>query len=49
LLKVVIMPQTEVASSDFSPVTAPTFIRAAIRFVASLAALIGVSLLLASL
>jgi hypothetical protein len=33
----------------FPPVPMPTFTRAAIRFVASFAALIGISLLLASL
>jgi hypothetical protein len=49
LLKVFAMRQTEVAAPDFSPVAAPTFTRAAIRFIASLAALISVSLLLASL
>jgi hypothetical protein len=49
ILKVLIMRQTEVSAPDFSPVAAPTFTRAAIRFVTSLAALIGVSLLLASL
>jgi hypothetical protein len=43
------MRQTEIAAFDFPPVAAPTFTRAAIRFVASFAALIGVSLLLASL
>jgi len=48
-LKVFTMRQTEVAAPPFAPVLAPTFMAAAIRFVASLAALIGVSLLLASL
>jgi hypothetical protein len=48
-LKVFLMRQTEIAAFDFPPVAAPTFTRAAIRFVASFAALIGVSLLLASL
>jgi hypothetical protein len=43
------MRQTEVSTADFTPVAAPTFTRAAIRFVVSLAALIGVSLLLAGL
>jgi hypothetical protein len=48
-LKVFLMPQTEVAAPAFSPVPAPTFTAAAIRFAVSLAALIGISLLLASL
>jgi len=48
-LKVFIMHQTEVTAPDFSPLSAPTFTWATIRFVASLAALIGISLLLASL
>ena len=48
-LKVFIMRQTDVAAPDFSPVPAPTLTWAAIRFVISLWALIGVSLLLASL
>jgi len=48
-LKVFIMHQTEVAAPDFSPLAAPTFAEATIRFVASIAALIGISLLLASL
>lgn len=48
-LKVFIMRQTNVAVPDFSPVPAPTFTWAAIRFVVSLGALIGVSLLVASL
>jgi hypothetical protein len=43
------MRQTEVSMADFSPVAAPTFTRAAIRFITSFAALIGVSVLLASL
>jgi len=44
------MRQTEAAAPDFSPVLpAPTFTAAAIRFVLSLGALIGVSLLLAGL
>ncbi len=47
-LKVFTMSQTEVAAPAFSPVPAPTFTSAAIRFVVSLGALIGVSLLLAS-
>lgn len=42
------MPQTEVAVSDFPPVPVPTFTAAAIKFVVSLGALIGLSLLLAS-
>jgi hypothetical protein len=48
LLKVFAMRQTDVAMPDFSPVPPPTFTPAAIRFVVSLAALIGMSLLLAS-
>ncbi|KLK89758.1 hypothetical protein DC522_12900 [Microvirga sp. KLBC 81] len=47
-LKVFPMHQTEVAAPALPPGPAPTFTAAAIRFVASLAALIGVSLLLAS-
>jgi hypothetical protein len=43
------MHQTEVTAPDFSPLSAPTFTGATIRFVASIAALIGISLLLASL
>ena len=43
------MRQTEVAVPDFAPVPAPTFMAAAIRFVVSLGALIGISLLLAGL
>ena len=43
------MRQTTVAAPAFSPVVAPTFTAAAIRFVASLDALIGISLLLAGL
>ncbi|WP_457093558.1 hypothetical protein [Microvirga sp. P5_D2] len=43
------MRQTEVAALDFSPAPAPTFTWAAICFVASLATLIGMSLLLASI
>ena len=42
------MPSTEVAAPVFAPVT-PTFTQAAIRFVVSFAALIGLSLLLAGL
>jgi hypothetical protein len=48
-LKVFIMRQTDVAVPDFLAASTPTFTWAAIRFVVSLAALIGVSLLLASL
>jgi hypothetical protein len=48
LLKVFIMPPTEVAAPVFAPAT-PTFTQAAIRFVVSFAALIGLSLLLAGL
>jgi hypothetical protein len=48
-LKVFIMRQTDVAVPGFFPASAPTFTGAAIRFVVSLAALIGISLLLASL
>jgi hypothetical protein len=43
------MRQTEVAAPAFSPVAAPTFAAAALRFLVSLGALIGLSLLLASL
>jgi hypothetical protein len=46
--KVFIMPPTEVAAPVFAPAT-PTFTQAAIRFVVSFAALIGLSLLLAGL
>jgi hypothetical protein len=42
------MPPTEVAAPVFAPVT-PTFSQAAVRFVVSFAALIGLSLLLAGL
>jgi hypothetical protein len=42
------MRQTDVAAPAFSPVRPPAFTAAAIRFVVSLATLIGVSLLLAS-
>src|SRR3712207_666120 len=48
-LKVFTMRQTEVAAPPFAPVPAPTFTWAAIRFVASLGMLVGISLLLASL
>jgi hypothetical protein len=48
-LKVFTMRQTDVAVPDFTPVPAPTFTSAMIRFVASLGMLIGISLLLASL
>ena len=48
-LKVFIMRQTDVAAPTFSPVPVPTFTAAAIRFVTSLGALIGISLLLAGL
>jgi hypothetical protein len=47
-LKVFIMRQTQVAAPDFAPVPAPTSMWATIRFVASVGALIGVKLLLAS-
>ncbi|MGF9764839.1 hypothetical protein AAII07_58205 [Microvirga sp. 0TCS3.31] len=43
------MRQTEVTAPAFTPVPVPTLTAAALRFVASLAALIGVSLLLAGL
>ena len=46
--KVFIMPPTDVAAPVFAPVT-PTFSQAAVRFVVSFAALIGLSLLLAGL
>ena len=42
------MPPTEVAAPVFASVT-PTFTQAAVRFVVSFAALIGLSLLLAGL
>src|SRR5829696_9036260 len=48
VLKVFIMRPANVAAPAFSPVPAPTFTWAAIRFVVSLGALIGISLLLAS-
>lgn len=48
-LKVFIMRQSQVAVPAISPVAAPTFTAAAIRFVVSFGALIGLSLLLASL
>jgi hypothetical protein len=48
-LKVFTMRQTEVAAPPFAAVPAPTFTWAAIRFVASLGMLVGISLLLASL
>lgn len=48
-LKVFTMRQTEVTAPAFSPVPAPTFTAAALRFIVSLGALIGVSLLLAGL
>jgi hypothetical protein len=48
-LKVFIMSQTEAAAPDFPPVAAPTFTHAAVRFILSFAALIGLSLLLAGL
>jgi hypothetical protein len=47
-LTVLIMRQTQVTAPDFAPVPAPTSVWAAIRFVASVGALIGVSLPLAS-
>ena len=47
--KVFIMPPTEVAAPVFAPTPAPTFTQAAVRFVVSFAALIGLSLLLAGL
>ena len=43
-----IMSQTQAAASDYSPAS-PTFTQAAVRFVVSFAALIGLSLLLAGL
>jgi len=43
------MRKTEVTAPAFSPAAAPKFTAAAIRFVASIAALISVSLLLAGL
>jgi hypothetical protein len=46
--KVLIMPPTEVAAPVFAP-AAPTFTQAAVRFVISFTALIGLSLLLAGL
>jgi len=46
--KVLIMPPTEAAALVFAPAT-PTFTRAAVRFVVSFAALIGLSLLLAGI
>jgi hypothetical protein len=49
LLKVFAMHQPKVAVPDFAPVPVPTFTSAAIRFVVSLGALIGISLLLAGL
>jgi hypothetical protein len=49
LLKVSTMRQTEVTAPAFSPVPAPTFTAAALRFIVSLGVLIGVSLLLAGL
>lgn len=49
LIGVFLMPQTEVAAPAFPPVSVLRFTRAAIRFIASFAALIGISLLLASL
>jgi hypothetical protein len=48
-LKVFTMHQTDVTASALSPVSTPTFMAAAIRFIASFGVLIGVSLLLASL
>jgi hypothetical protein len=48
-LKVFIMRQTQVTAPAISPVLAPMFTAAALRFVVSLAALIGVSLLLAGI
>ncbi|MFC5485553.1 hypothetical protein [Microvirga aerilata] len=43
------MRQTKLAVPDFYQVSAPTFTAAAIKFIASLSALIGISLLLAGL
>ena len=43
------MPPTEVAAPVFAATHAPTFTQAAVRFVVSFAALIGLSLLLAGL
>src|SRR3712207_4811646 len=48
-LKVFIMRQSQLAVPAFSPVAAPTFTAAAIRFLVSLGALIGLNLLLARL
>ncbi|MBQ0821257.1 hypothetical protein KBI52_13710 [Microvirga sp. HBU67558] len=48
-IEVFIMPPTEVAAPVFVPTHAPTFTQAAVRFVVSFAALIGLSLLLAAL
>jgi hypothetical protein len=48
-LKVFTMRQTDVTAPAFAPVPAPTFKGAAVRFVVSLGALIGISLLLAGL
>jgi len=43
------MPPTEAAAPVFAPTPAPTFTQAAVRFVVSFTALIGLSLLLAGL
>jgi hypothetical protein len=43
------MKQTEIAASAFAPFPAAELARASIRFVVSVGALIGISLLLASL
>jgi hypothetical protein len=48
-LKVFIMPQTEVSAPHLPPVAAPRLMQATVRFVVSVAALISISLLLASL
>ncbi|WP_262299925.1 hypothetical protein [Microvirga sesbaniae] len=48
-IEVFIMPPTEIAAPVFAPTHAPTFTQAAVRFVVSFAALIGLSLLLAAL
>jgi hypothetical protein len=48
-LKVFIMRPTDVSAPGFPPAPVPTFTWAAIKFVVSLGALIGISLLLASL
>ena len=49
ILKVFAMSQMEVAAARADLVLGPQLVRASVRFVASVAALIGVSLLLACL